>query len=63
MTKPLINEPAHKVAKRMLRAVGLNHTDFRLRDSVAMAIAPELDRLRRLGRKSKHLAAAREEGE
>jgi hypothetical protein len=37
----------YELACRMLNAIGWNGNDFRLRDQVALAIAPEVDRINR----------------
>jgi len=37
--------PPHELACRMLNAIGWNGNDFRLRDPVALAIAPEVERI------------------
>ena len=39
--------PPYELACRMLNAIGWDGTNFRLRDPVAMAIAPEVERLNR----------------
>ena len=39
--------PPYELACRMLNAIGWNGNDFRLRDPVALAIAPEVERINR----------------
>ena len=39
--------PPYELACRMLNAIGWDGTDFRLRDPVALAIAPEVERINR----------------
>ena len=44
---PACSPPPHELACRMLNAIGWNGNDFRLRDPVALAIAPEVERINR----------------
>ena len=39
--------PPYELACRMLNAIGWDGNDFRLRDPVALAIAPEVERINR----------------
>lgn len=42
---PLVDLKPYELACRMLNAIGWNGNDFRLRDPVSLAIAPEVKRL------------------
>ena len=44
---PACSPPAHELACRMLNAIGWDGTNFRLRDPVALVIAPEVERINR----------------
>jgi len=44
---PPCSPPPYELACRMLNAIGWNGNDFRLRDPVALAIAPEVERINR----------------
>ena len=44
---PACSPPPYELACRMLNAIGWNGNDFRLRDPVALAIAPEVERINR----------------
>lgn len=46
-SKPPCSPPPYELARRMLNAIGWNGDDFRLRDPVALAIAPEVQRINR----------------
>jgi len=46
-SEPACSPPPHELACRMLNAIGWNGNDFRLRDPVALAIAPEVERINR----------------
>jgi len=52
---------SYELACRMLNAIGWDGTDFRLRDPVALAIAPEVERInKQVDNLHKHLALAKE---
>ena len=44
--------PPYELACQMLNAIGWNGNDFRLRDPVALAIAPEVERLNKQAKES-----------
>jgi len=44
---PPCSPPPYELACRMLNAIGWDGTDFRLRDPVARAIVPEVERINR----------------
>ena len=44
---PACSPPPYELACRMLNAIGWNGNDFRLRDPVALAITPEVERINR----------------
>ena len=46
-SEPPCSPPPYELACRMLNAIGWNGNDFRFRDPVAMAIAPEVERINR----------------
>ena len=45
--EPPCSPPPYELAFRMLNAIGWNGNDFRLRDPVALAVAPEVERINR----------------
>jgi len=51
---PPCSPPPYELACRMLNAIGWNGNDFRLRDPVAMAIAPEVERINRRANAEHH---------
>jgi hypothetical protein len=50
--KHQVSPPPYELACQMLNAIGWNGNDFRIRDPVALAIAPEVERLNKQAKES-----------
>ena len=59
---PPCSPPPYELACRMLNAIGWNGNDFRLRDPVALAIAPEVERINRRANSQSVKEAKQHEG-